>query len=84
MAIKWVSENIHFFGGDPNKITIAGESAGSSAVSLQMASPLSSSLISGAIGESGSSLTRGVSLEEAENIFKAYSEDTNKYINESN
>lgn len=68
MAIKWVSENIHFFGGDPNKITIAGESAGSSAVSLQMASPLSSSLISGAIGESGSSLTRGVSLEEAEKI----------------
>jgi para-nitrobenzyl esterase len=53
-AIAWVRANIAAFGGDPKKITIAGESAGSAAVSAQMASPLSRDLIAGAIGESGS------------------------------
>ena len=55
-AIAWVKQNIAAFGGDPGKITIAGESAGSVAVSAQMASPLSRDLIAGAIGESGSIL----------------------------
>ncbi|MES1261116.1 MAG: carboxylesterase family protein [Acidobacteriota bacterium] len=53
-ALRWVKENITAFGGDPRKVTIAGESAGSIAVSAQMASPLSKDLIAGAIGESGS------------------------------
>jgi para-nitrobenzyl esterase len=53
-AIRWVHDNIAAFGGDPAKITIGGESAGSIAVSAQMASPLSRDLIAGAIGESGS------------------------------
>lgn len=55
-ALKWIKRNIEQFGGDPNKITLAGESAGSIAVSCQMASPLSKGLISGAIGESGASI----------------------------
>ena len=53
-ALGWVRQNIAAFGGDPEKITIAGESAGSIAVCAQMASPLSKNLIAGAIGESGS------------------------------
>ena len=67
-ALHWVSRNIEFFGGDPSKITIAGESAGSMSVSAQMASPLSKILIAGAIGESGSFLgTRPMrTLSEAE------------------
>ena len=55
-ALKWVKANITAFGGDPDKITIGGESAGSLSVSAQMASPLSKGLIAGAIGESGSVL----------------------------
>uniref|UniRef100_G1P7M1 Carboxylic ester hydrolase n=1 Tax=Myotis lucifugus TaxID=59463 RepID=G1P7M1_MYOLU len=56
MAITWVKRNIAAFGGDPNNITIFGESAGGVSVSLQTLSPYNKGLIGRAISQSGVAL----------------------------
>src|SRR6185437_8453253 len=54
-GLQWVKKNIAAFGGDPDKVTIFGESAGGIAVSQLCASPLAKGLFEGAISESGGS-----------------------------
>lgn len=75
-ALKWVQENIEAFGGDPGKVTIFGQSVGSSCVNVLMTSPLAKGLFHRAIGESGGSMVPAGSpgggsmlhLREAEEI----------------
>ncbi|VVC91510.1 unnamed protein product [Leptidea sinapis] len=57
MALKWVRDNIEFFGGDPGRVTIFGESAGAASVHLHMLSPESRGLFHGAIAQSGVALS---------------------------
>jgi para-nitrobenzyl esterase len=73
-ALQWLVSNVSAFGGDPERITIGGESAGALSVNALMVSPLSKHNVKGAIGQSGSLLgpTLGaISLTQNEAIGSA-------------
>ena len=57
-ALQWVKKNIAAFGGDPDNVTIGGQSAGSMAVNCLVASPAAKGLFNKAIAESGSMLVK--------------------------
>ncbi|MGV1777094.1 carboxylesterase/lipase family protein [Agrobacterium fabrum] len=68
-ALQWAKNNIAAFGGDPDKITLGGQSAGSMSVNAIMASNLSKGLFRGAIAQSG-----GVPIKETKPLAKAEKE----------
>ncbi|XP_012215980.1 esterase FE4-like [Linepithema humile] len=71
MALKWVKDNVHYFGGCPNRVTIFGEDAGASSVQLHMMSPMSDGLFNSAIQQSGSAVnTWAMSYNPREMAFK--------------
>jgi para-nitrobenzyl esterase len=66
-ALQWIKKNIAAFGGDPDNVTIAGQSAGSMSANCLVASPLAKGLFEKAIGESGANFSReNVTLAAAE------------------
>lgn len=72
LALEWVRDNIEAFGGDPNNVTIFGESAGARNVCYQLVSPESRGLFHRAISESGDCTGRIATQAEAEAQGGAY------------
>ena len=77
-ALAWVRENIAAFGGDPDKITIFGQSAGAMSVQALVSSPLTKGMIAGAIMQSGGSykgrMNSSRTLEQALTLGRKYME----------
>ena len=74
-ALRWVHENIAAFGGDPNQVTIAGQSAGAAAVNDLMVAPRAKGLFARAIAESGSGMGAAPpSREEAEKAGESFAQ----------
>src|SRR5699024_5465752 len=69
LALEWINDNIRYLGGDPRRITIMGESAGSWSVSAHILSPVSRGLFQNAIMMSGS-ITYDVLLEPKQMVDK--------------
>ncbi|XP_035317401.1 acylcarnitine hydrolase-like isoform X2 [Cricetulus griseus] len=68
-ALRWVQQNIAHFGGNPDQVTIFGESAGGTSVSTHVVSPMSKGLFHGAIMESGVALLPDLITDTHEKVY---------------
>ena len=75
-ALKWIRENIENFGGDPDRVTVSGQSAGSASCCALMNAPAAKGYLQGAICQSGDIFQpeRDVPVQEAEEWGKALAE----------
>ncbi|MYT73500.1 MULTISPECIES: carboxylesterase family protein [unclassified Streptomyces] len=78
-ALEWVQQNIASFGGDPRKVTIAGQSAGGGAVQTLLATPAARGLFRAAISASGA-VMRPQSREAAEAVTRRLAEHTGSAV----
>ncbi|XP_059468276.1 esterase FE4-like [Neocloeon triangulifer] len=67
-VLKWVQENIRYFGGNPKLVTIFGESAGAASVHYLLVSPLAKGLFSKAIVQSGSAFNDWANLKQPRRV----------------
>lgn len=91
LAIRWTRDNISFFGGDPDRITLSGHSTGATAVDLLSLSPVTRDLFSQAIILSGTSnceyldmnptLLRTILIEYAKHLGAEITGKTKKEVN---
>ncbi|GAB6024165.1 hypothetical protein CHUAL_014233 [Chamberlinius hualienensis] len=84
LALQWVKKNIAVFGGNPDDVTLSGQSAGSSSVIFQYISPMSSGLFHRAIGESGTALSPWAVVENPLYYAKKMAENFNCTTNNTN
>ncbi|XP_028617564.1 pyrethroid hydrolase Ces2a-like, partial [Grammomys surdaster] len=69
-ALRWVQKNIAYFGGNRDRVTIFGGSAGGTSVSSHVVSPMSQGLFHGAIMQSGVALLPGLISDTSEEVYK--------------